>query len=296
MCGEPLCDLGLSELMSAAAASSRSSQEGAADDKRRASSAARRPSQAAKAFMPIATEVRSASTRPPQALLAPSASVESRVSWLARCTSASAARHARAAFSTASGLCKNMSLQAGSSRRTFVAPSRMPGAGWGLFLDDRPAVAGDFLIEYGAEVVSSDESSRRGAIYDIFNRSYILALTKDADLDATALGNKARFINHSAKPNARAATVVAGGSRRVGLFATQTILSGEEITFNYGYGTKVDWQSDFRLSGRHRSSADVARSSAPAAAEPAAAASSDVAVSATSSLPRWQPGKKQKNN
>jgi SET domain-containing protein len=169
----------------------------------------------------------------------------------------------------------------------------MPGAGWGLFLNDRPAAAGDFLIEYGAEVVTSDESSRRGAIYDIFNRSYILALTKDADLDATALGNKARFINHSAKPNARAATVVAGGSRRVGLFATQTILSGEEITFNYGYGTKVEWQSDFRLSGRHRSSADVAKSSAAAAAEPAAA-SSDVAASASSSLPRWQPGKKQK--
>ena len=239
--------------------------------------------------------IASYSIRPPPSLLAPAATTSARVTWLGRCASASAARRARAAFTAASGMCTNVSLQAGARRRTYVAPSHVPGAGWGLFLDERPAAAGSYLTEYVAEVVSASESLRRGAIYDIFNRSYILALTAEADLDATALGNKARFINHSSRPNARAATVVAGGARRVALFATRAIAPGEEITFDYGYGTAVDWQSDFHLSGRAKSSADTAKAIASAIATAAGSDGVESASTPTASgvNAKWQPGVKR---
>ena len=109
--------------------------------------------------------------------------------------------------------------------------------------------AGDFLFEYSGEQVYSDEGDRRGVFYDLFNRSYLLAHSRTADLDATVLGNKARFVNHSDGAfNARASNVVAGDRRRVHLTATCVVHPGEEILFNYGYERTVHWQKDHRYS------------------------------------------------
>lgn len=54
-------------------------------------------------------------------------------------------------------------------------------------------------------------------------------------VDASRIGNGARFANHSCKPNAKLVPIhVENEYPRIGLFATRPIEPGEEITYNYG--------------------------------------------------------------
>ena len=54
-------------------------------------------------------------------------------------------------------------------------------------------------------------------------------------VDASRIGNGARFANHSCKPNAKLVPIhVENEYPRIGLFSTRQIEPGEEITYNYG--------------------------------------------------------------
>lgn len=46
-------------------------------------------------------------------------------------------------------------------------------------------------------------------------------------------GNLARFMNHSCQPNCETQKWTVNGDTRVGLFATDDIAAGSELTFNY---------------------------------------------------------------
>ena len=54
-------------------------------------------------------------------------------------------------------------------------------------------------------------------------------------VDASRIGNGARFANHSCRPNAKLIPIhVENEYPRIGLFAIRHIEPGEEITYNYG--------------------------------------------------------------
>lgn len=63
---------------------------------------------------------------------------------------------------------------------------------------------------------------------------YMMAYGCGKFIDSSRVGNISRFIYHSCDPNCMAEEWSVGGKYRTGLVASRTILSGEEITFNYG--------------------------------------------------------------
>mmetsp|Transcript_8755 Transcript_8755/g.14382 ORF Transcript_8755/g.14382 Transcript_8755/m.14382 type:complete len:102 (+) Transcript_8755:2410-2715(+) len=60
-------------------------------------------------------------------------------------------------------------------------------------------------------------------------------------IDATALGNVARFFNHSCSPNMRTHQIYVPPAPypHIGFFALRDIEIGEELTFDYAGGANV---------------------------------------------------------
>ena len=52
-------------------------------------------------------------------------------------------------------------------------------------------------------------------------------------VDATRKGNVARFVNHCCEPNCVAKSVHVEGARRVVLFTTRDVATGEELFYDY---------------------------------------------------------------
>lgn len=128
--------------------------------------------------------------------------------------------------------CRNVGLQRGIPKRTLLGVSEVEG--YGLFMGEA-VKAEEFLGEYVGEVLSSGEAERRGAIYHLQKLSYLFDLNKGQTVDATCVGNKFRFINHSAlATNCAAKVLFANGVQRIGMFATRDIEAGEELYFDYG--------------------------------------------------------------
>lgn len=97
-------------------------------------------------------------------------------------------------------------------------------AGLGLFAVSK-INKGDRIIEYTGERITADEANRRGG-------QYLFELTDTFTIDGKGRENKARYINHSCKPNAEAE--LSEGEDQVFINAKRNIQEGEEITYNYG--------------------------------------------------------------
>ncbi|MEN9573947.1 MAG: hypothetical protein RL514_1802 [Verrucomicrobiota bacterium] len=87
--------------------------------------------------------------------------------------------------------------------------------------------AGTRLIEYLGERINKEESHRRCEA----NNPFIFELDDQTDLDGNVEWNPARWLNHSCAPNCLAES----DEGRIWLVAARDLVSGEELTFNYGY-------------------------------------------------------------
>lgn len=105
-------------------------------------------------------------------------------------------------------------------------PRNSPIHGQGLFARCDIPVA-TRVTEYTGEKITKQESLERCQA----GNDYIFALDDEFDLDGGSEQNPARLINHSCEPNCETRLI----EGRVWVVALRTILSGEEITFNYGY-------------------------------------------------------------
>jgi SET domain-containing protein len=65
--------------------------------------------------------------------------------------------------------------------------------------------------------------------------SYLFRLDEDAILDATKIGNLARFINHCCDPTCNAKVINVDGVKKIVIYAKEGIDEGQEITYDYKF-------------------------------------------------------------
>lgn len=95
-------------------------------------------------------------------------------------------------------------------------------SGLGLFAT-LPIRKGAFVIEYWGEVISEEESDRRGG-------KYLFTVENGKVIDGTTRKNTARYINHSCRPNCEAEM----DGTRLYVTTKRAILPEEELTYHYG--------------------------------------------------------------
>ncbi|KAH1036374.1 hypothetical protein GYH30_056036 [Glycine max] len=122
--------------------------------------------------------------------------------------------------------------------------------GWGLKADQFIA-KGEFLFEYSGELLTTKEAQKRHQHYDeLASRggfSSALLVVREhlpsgkaclrLNIDATRIGNVARFVNHSCdRGNLSTKLVRSSGALfpRLCFFASKDIQVDEELTFSYG--------------------------------------------------------------
>jgi hypothetical protein len=130
--------------------------------------------------------------------------------------------------------CRNVAIQRGVPKRTLLGRSAVHG--FGLYAGE-PIAKDEFIGEYQGEILTRDETERRGAVYEFQKLSYIFDLNRDQTIDSQRMGNKIRFINHaadSALRNVYPRIMLCNLAHRIGMFAHRNIKIGEELFFNYG--------------------------------------------------------------
>ncbi|KAL6845229.1 hypothetical protein ACP4OV_024724 [Aristida adscensionis] len=146
--------------------------------------------------------------------------------------------------------CANRRTQRGVAVRLRVV--RHPKKGWGLHAAEALG-RGRFVCEYAGEFLTTEEARNRQRLYDelasIGKLSPALVVIREhlpsgkaclrVNIDATKVGNVARFINHSCDGgNLQPVLVRCSGSLlpRLCFFSARDIVEGEELTFSYGDG------------------------------------------------------------
>lgn len=108
--------------------------------------------------------------------------------------------------------------------------------------------AKELLMEYVGEVVRREVAELRERKYMALGLEvgcYLFSLGPDWVIDATRMGNMARYINHSCEPNCAAQLVTPGGkdsrgaahNRRVFVYAKKNLIAGEELSYDYKLST-----------------------------------------------------------
>lgn len=95
-------------------------------------------------------------------------------------------------------------------------------AGLGLFATDH-IKKDDFVIEYYGNMLTDEQADVKGGLY-------LFQIDKEFTIDGTPRYNKARYINHSCKPNCEPEI----DGKRVFIYAIKNIKPGEELTYDYG--------------------------------------------------------------
>ena len=97
-------------------------------------------------------------------------------------------------------------------------------AGLGLFTTI-PITKGDLVIEYTGEKITEAEANRRGG-------KYLFELNDNWTIDGKGRENKARYLNHSCRPNCY--PELDENEEHIFIFAKRNIKAGEELTYDYG--------------------------------------------------------------
>lgn len=97
--------------------------------------------------------------------------------------------------------------------------------------------AGQRIIEYGGERVSTAEGDRRYQDHKMKrHHTFLFTLDDDTVIDGNRQGNDARYINHSCDPNCEAVTV----GKQIFIYAKKNIQPGVELAYDYKY----EWSND----------------------------------------------------
>ncbi|XP_059646480.1 histone-lysine N-methyltransferase SUVR3 [Cornus florida] len=144
--------------------------------------------------------------------------------------------------------CGNRLTQGGVSLRLKIVKDRRKG--WGLHADQLIRY-GQFVCEYAGELLTTEETRRRQRIYDELKSggrfcSALLVVREHLpsgkaclrmNIDATRIGNVARYINHSCDGGNLSTILVRSSGAllpRLCFFASRDIQHDEELTFSYG--------------------------------------------------------------
>lgn len=135
--------------------------------------------------------------------------------------------------------CPNRVVQKG--RKQTLSIFKTKDRGWGV-RTQRAIAKGQFICEYVGEIISYEETERRGKQYDAVGRTYLFDLDfNERDnpytVDAAKYGNVSRFINHSCDPNVGVWAVWTNcldlNLPKLCLFTLRAIKEKEELTFDY---------------------------------------------------------------
>ncbi|CAD5230567.1 unnamed protein product [Bursaphelenchus okinawaensis] len=124
--------------------------------------------------------------------------------------------------------------------------------GWGLFVMEACA-PGELIIEYIGEEIRMEVAETRERKYNEQGKLvYMFSYDRDWVIDATMMGNAARFINHSCKPNCTAETKMVDGVRRIYIYSKSWIDKGTELTYDYKFLTEDENAMMDCLCGEHK--------------------------------------------
>jgi hypothetical protein len=111
----------------------------------------------------------------------------------------------------------------------------------GLFALE-PFAQGDIVIEYVGEVIDNEEADFREIYYEKTGMSdcYLFRLDKNQIIDASYMGNMARFLNHSCDANCVAKIESISGEKHILILANRFIGKGEELTYFYNFAVESE--------------------------------------------------------
>lgn len=121
-------------------------------------------------------------------------------------------------------------------RKKQLRFSKSPIHDWGLYAMEH-IDANDMVIEYVGEIIRQQVADHREKRYERMGigSSYLFRIDEDTVVDATKMGNIARFINHSCSPNCIAKIITVEGEKKIVIYASRAIEEGEEITYDYKF-------------------------------------------------------------
>jgi hypothetical protein len=106
---------------------------------------------------------------------------------------------------------------------------------------------GTKIIQYIGEKITKKEGDKRSEerIRKFLNKKnegsvYIFELNKKYDIDGSPLYNKARYINHSCKPNCEVEII----KNEIWIISIKDISYGDELNYDYGYPFDKDDYKD----------------------------------------------------
>ncbi|KAK7487946.1 hypothetical protein BaRGS_00020847 [Batillaria attramentaria] len=107
---------------------------------------------------------------------------------------------------------------------------------WGLFALE-PVAADEMVIEYVGDKVRQSVADLREKQYEQsgIGSSYLFRVDHETIIDATMMGNLARFINHSCNPNCYAKIITMESQKKIVIYSKRDIDVNEEITYDYKF-------------------------------------------------------------